>query len=103
MAVGVLCGLLLALFKRYTPFKKRLYTAMTLRNPSNTSRSCLLSSNFFKCAVGIASLDGLLSALASRAASSVRSRATENINVRTLVALYTVLHPKITMVLTSAE
>lgn len=47
---------------------------MTRRKPSSTSRSFLLSSNFFICAAGIC-LAVRLPAPASRAASSVRSRA----------------------------
>jgi hypothetical protein len=50
-------------------------TSITRRKPSRTSRSFLLSSNFFICAGGIC-LAGLRPAPASRAASSVRSRAT---------------------------
>lgn len=49
-------------------------TSITRRKPSSTSRSFLLSSNFFICAGGICLTDRR-PAPASRAASSVRSRA----------------------------
>lgn len=49
------------------------HTATTLRRPSKTSRSCLLSNNFLMCAAGSAL--AVLRGPASRAASRVRSRA----------------------------
>ncbi len=57
-------------------FGKR--TDITLRSPSSTSRSLRLSSSFRSCAAGSRREDAavLRAELTSRAASSVRSRAT---------------------------
>jgi hypothetical protein len=65
-------------------------TSITRRKPSSTSRSFLLSNNFFICAGGICLTDRR-PAPASRAASSVRSRAATR-QTGSLINVYVRLH-----------
>jgi hypothetical protein len=65
-------------------------TSITRRRPSSTSRSFLLSSNFFICAGGICLTDRR-PAPASRAASSVRSRAATS-QTGSLIIVYIRFH-----------